>query len=44
MAVAWSDTIATIDWGALEALYRAAPLGNKTAGDLQTVFSNSRCR
>lgn len=44
MAIAWSDSIDTIDWDTLEALYRAAPLGNKTARDLQTVFTNSRLR
>ncbi len=31
-----------MDWKELEALYRAAPLGNKNAVDLQTVFTNSR--
>lgn len=31
-----------MDWEELEALYRAAPLGNKNAVDLQTVFTNSR--
>ena len=44
MAVSWSESITTIDWAELEALYRAAPLGNKNAEDLETVFSNSRYR
>jgi ribosomal protein S18 acetylase RimI-like enzyme len=44
MAVTWSDSIARFDWAELEALYRAAPLGNKSAAGLQTVFTNSRYR
>lgn len=44
MHVTWSESIAGLDWTELEALYRAAPLGNKTARDLETVFSNSRFR
>jgi ribosomal protein S18 acetylase RimI-like enzyme len=42
MTIAWSHTIEGLDWAELEALYRAAPLGNKTAAGLQTVFANSR--
>lgn len=44
MPVVWSDSIDAIDWHELEALYRAAPLGNKSAAGLQTVFTNSRFR
>jgi ribosomal protein S18 acetylase RimI-like enzyme len=44
MAVTWSGSIARFDWNELEALYRAAPLGNKSASGLQTVFTNSRYR
>lgn len=44
MAVTWSDSLAGFDWNELEALYRAAPLGNKNAAGLQTVFTNSRFR
>ncbi len=44
MTVSWSESILSTDWQALEALYRAAPLGNKNAKDLQTVFTNSRYR
>jgi len=44
MAVTWSDSIAPFDWDELEALYRAAPLGNKSAEGLKTVFHNSRFR
>ena len=42
MAIVWSDTLEGIDWLELEALYRAAPLGNKQAAGLQNVFTNSR--
>jgi ribosomal protein S18 acetylase RimI-like enzyme len=44
MAVSWSESITTLDWNELEALYRAAPLGIKNAKDLETVFTNSRYR
>ena len=44
MAIIWTDAIEGIDWHELEALYRAAPLGNKDAARLQTVFTNSRYR
>ncbi len=44
MTFTWSSEIADVDWSELEALYRAAPLGNKTAAMLQTVFENSRFR
>ena len=32
----------TVDWDALAHLYKIAPLGNKTASELQIVFGNSR--
>ena len=44
MAISWSESIEALDWQALQALYQAAPLGNKTAKDLETVFTNSRFR
>lgn len=44
MAVSWSESISDLDWNELEALYRVAPLGNKSAKDLETVFTNSRFR
>ena len=44
MALAWSDSIADVDWDALAALYRAAPLGDKRPQDLAIVFANSRHR
>ena len=42
MSITWSNTLEGVDWSELESLYRAAPLGNKKAADLETVFSNSR--
>ena len=41
MTIVWSDDRVDVDWHELEALYRAAPLGNKNAADLQVVFGNS---
>ena len=40
--ITWSQSIDGIDWHELEALYRAAPLGNKDAAGLQIVYTNSR--
>ena len=40
----WSSTLDPIDWPEVETLYRLAPLGNKSAAHLQTVFTNSRYR
>jgi ribosomal protein S18 acetylase RimI-like enzyme len=37
----WKFTDDTVDWDALAALYRAAPLGDKDAMLLRKVFSNS---
>ena len=34
MTIVWTDDWAGVDWQELEALYRAAPLGNKNADDL----------
>ncbi len=42
MTPTWTDSTERVDWQALEALYRLAPLGNKSAEHLRTVFSNSR--
>jgi ribosomal protein S18 acetylase RimI-like enzyme len=42
--ITWSESIDDFDWNELEALYRAAPLGNKSAAGLRTVFTNSRFR
>lgn len=43
-ALTWTDDISALDWAALEHLYRVAPLGNKSADHLKTVFGNSRFR
>ncbi len=40
----WKDDLAAIDWDELSALYRAAPLGDKPARELELVFTNSRFR
>jgi ribosomal protein S18 acetylase RimI-like enzyme len=37
----WRDTQDGLDWNELAELYRIAPLGNKKAPELQTVFSAS---
>lgn len=44
MPLEWTDTLDTVDWEHLSQLYRVAPLGDKPAADLQTVFTNSRYR
>ena len=44
MPLQWSDSLEAVDWEELSALYRVAPLGNKKAADLATVFSNSMFR
>jgi ribosomal protein S18 acetylase RimI-like enzyme len=40
----WTDSLEDIDWHELEALYRAAPLGNKEAEKLRTAFTHSMFR
>lgn len=42
MALVWKQSIDGVDWEALSALYRIAPLGDKSAASLATAFSNSR--
>jgi ribosomal protein S18 acetylase RimI-like enzyme len=42
MPLTWTDSQDHVDWHALETLYRLAPLGNKSAALLHTVFTNSR--
>lgn len=42
MTITLSFSTDGIDWFELESLYRAAPLGNKSAESLKTVFTNSR--
>jgi ribosomal protein S18 acetylase RimI-like enzyme len=41
VSLEWKYETDGIDWEALSALYRAAPLGDKKAAHLQKVFSNS---
>lgn len=41
MALEWKHSADALDWDELAALYRAAPLGNKTPEQLRTAFSNS---
>ena len=43
-SVRWSDSLDDLDWDELTALYRAAPLGNKSPATLKTAFSNSMYR
>jgi ribosomal protein S18 acetylase RimI-like enzyme len=38
----WKSDLDGIDWDELSNLYRIAPLGEKSAKDLETAFSNSR--
>ncbi|HUL56270.1 MAG TPA: GNAT family N-acetyltransferase [Usitatibacter sp.] len=42
MTISWSHSIEGIDWREMETLYRLAPLGNKSAALLETVYGNSR--
>jgi ribosomal protein S18 acetylase RimI-like enzyme len=44
MPISWTNDLVRIDWEELAALYRAAPLGNKSAADLKLVFTNSMFR
>ena len=41
MTLEWKYDPGSVDWDELSALYRAAPLGDKTPAHLQKVFSNS---
>ncbi|MDH5445712.1 MAG: GNAT family N-acetyltransferase [Gammaproteobacteria bacterium] len=42
MEFEWQYITENIDWNELSELYRRAPLGDKSAQDLETVFKNSR--
>ena len=44
MPVDWTDSLERVDWDELSALYKAAPLGDKPAADLEVVFTNSMFR
>lgn len=41
MALEWDYTNDSVDWGELSALYKAAPLGDKSPMHLQKVFLHS---
>ncbi|MEH6421291.1 GNAT family N-acetyltransferase [Pseudomonas sp. CGJS7] len=38
----WIEHIDNVDWNEMSALYRIAPLGEKSPEDLRTSFGNSR--
>ncbi|NQZ88304.1 MAG: GNAT family N-acetyltransferase [Colwellia sp.] len=40
--LSWFYEQSNVDWHQLSELYRIAPLGEKSASDLETVFTNSR--
>jgi ribosomal protein S18 acetylase RimI-like enzyme len=42
MSLTWFDSIESLDWDELCALYRVAPLGDKSPAQLKIAFSNSR--
>lgn len=42
MGYQWVNSQESVDWEELADLYRAAPLGEKSAPDLELCFSNSR--
>ncbi|WP_046114836.1 GNAT family N-acetyltransferase [Aquincola tertiaricarbonis] len=42
MPLTWTTDPGPVDWQEAEHLYRVAPLGNKSAEHLRTVFNNSR--
>lgn len=42
MNLTWVYDDGTIDWNTLSHLYKIAPLGDKNAEELKTVFNNSR--
>jgi N-acetylglutamate synthase-like GNAT family acetyltransferase len=44
MPATWTNSQEQVDWSELETLYRLAPLGNKSAEHLRTVFTNSRLK
>lgn len=44
MNIKWIYEIDNINWDELSHLYKIAPLGDKKAEDLKTVFTNSRYR
>jgi ribosomal protein S18 acetylase RimI-like enzyme len=41
MSIQWTESVGGLDWEELAALYRAAPLGDKSPDVLRLVFGNS---
>lgn len=41
MALTWTTSIESVDWGELSELYRIAPLGTKSGDWLKTAYTNS---
>lgn len=41
MELTWCYSLENVNWEVLADLYRVAPLGDKTASELETVFTNS---
>lgn len=44
MPLEWTSSLDTVDWEELSALYKAAPLGDKSPDWLRTAFSHSLFR
>lgn len=44
MSLIWKESLDDIDWDELSALYKVAPLGDKSPAWLRTAFSNSMFR
>jgi ribosomal protein S18 acetylase RimI-like enzyme len=44
MTIIWKESLQEINWDELSALYKAAPLGNKSPAWLQSAFTNSMFR
>lgn len=42
--LAWSDSLESVDWDELSALYAATPLGKKEPENLKTAFTHSMFR
>ena len=42
--ITWSESLDALDWHELSALYKAAPLGDKSVAWLRTAFSHSLFR
>ena len=40
MTIEWTDSLDTLDWHELVALYQAVPLGNKRMRTAMAIFEN----